>query len=104
MFRLGMNPLCRIEFEKYEDRIHKLEESLAAVETKLDQLLDAKENLPERSIEGEPKPEPMALAPGHKPWSQRKRERETKAKSSTFTDKVRKGAATTKPEEKPDAS
>ena len=103
MFTHKMDPLCKTEIDalwrsssEQDGKIKTLEESLAAIEAKLDELL---EKVPESSIESEKaKPAPLPHQPGHKPWSQRKKERELAAKSSTFIEEVVKGAATTKPE------
>lgn len=77
-----------------------LKQDLAAIEEKLDLILPRVESipLPEKGKKDDKRSipvEPMALAPGKKPWSQRKAERIANSSSSTFIDKVIKGAAPT---------
>ena len=100
MFTHKMDPLVRAEFDSIQQWIQRasqtidsLTESFTAVEQKLDELLSRNGSItPE-----DPKAEPLALSPGYKPWSQRKRERIQKSHSSKFIDKVVKGAAATEP-------
>ena len=108
LFQHKMDPLVRQEFneqaEKFNryveltgERIAKLNDDLAAVEGKLDEVLKRLDT-PVRSISNESaKPEPLAMSPGHVPWSQRKKAREQKARDPNFAARIVKSTATTEP-------
>lgn len=103
IFKHRMDPLVRTELDRLfgvnDDLlrwIEKLQKSHDAIEEKLDQLLSEIEKPTARSIEGEEKPEPLAMSPGHKPWSQRKRARAQATASPAFVERVVKSAAVTK--------
>jgi hypothetical protein len=88
-----------IEISKFIIQNKAIEDSQAAVELKLDELL-AKPA--ERSIPGEePEPEKLDIGPGRKTFTQRKRERERNSASPGFIDKVRNGAAVTERKAEP---
>jgi uncharacterized protein YdcH (DUF465 family) len=81
------------------EELLQVKSDLAALEDKLDEIL-ARLDEPKRSIPDdgtEPKPEPLAIAPGHKPWSARKREREQATHDPNFVFRISGGAKTKEP-------
>lgn len=100
MWKHQMDPEVKKRLEDLEAQMKTFQQTADAIEAKLDELIAERENPEKRSIEGEAKKiEPVPHGPGYTPWSKRKQQRAAQAASSTFVDKVVKGAATTKPEE-----
>lgn len=95
MFKHKIDPLVQTELDRLTAETKNIGEGLAAVEEKLDEILQRLDS-PERSIPGDgkqPKEPPLEIAPGHKPWSQRKREREQRTRDPRFAERVIAGAA-----------
>jgi hypothetical protein len=111
MFTHKMDSLMRVEIDALKSELssHKLlideqarqiialRQDYTEVEKKFDELLTENSGL--RSITEKQPEESALISPGHKPWSQRKRERIQRSASPIFVEKVMKSAATTEPEQ-----
>jgi len=99
--RVHEHPELDAKIAGLEAQIHGLNEILSLIEEKQDEILKRLDS-PERSIPGDgkdAKQPPLDIAPGHKPWSQRKFEREQSKRDPGFAAKILKGSAATEPVE-----